>query len=538
MVNKLPNNEQIAIFPGLVLNGIQTSNCIQFKDSVITNWSIAKNVNNKILSAKQISRIEKFIKSFKIQDSKGVTLSDFVIVITNKIAREDLQILNRDAEELLKFITYLYDFLNSIHSIIPLDTIKILNGWQIFINNRSPNFNLIRNYTIPVELKYLPKLYYTENVKELFDSLSKGLCSVSTERQTKILIIAIKLYNSSRFLEHRDPYAAVGLMVSALESLFGQPKKDTKKEIANIIDLLLSKIYEILENDNKSQLHDILQPIIPDTINNIYDIKGRAKQNFVDSVKQYCGSKSAIEQWAKEIYDVRSNIYHGSEIRHKQLKYSGKMGKNEESPETRHIYLLEIAEVVFYYILKCKIEDIHLCSKLDIHWKERQQNLILNKIIANKFKIDDILSNKNYTYTNFSKNNLIYFDFITKVRSLMRSDLVGYDLIKKLSILVSNIATEWNIKCWLPEYYQKIQKMDKTEQADFDKRKQNIEILLKTFKDVDKTSKNGMEISLKLLGVILKNPPTHSLTEIDNYDLEEFLYRCAIQVFNITNPTL
>jgi len=140
-----------------------------------------------------------------------------------------------------------------------------------------------------------------------------------------------------------------------------------------------------------------------------------------------------VERWARDLYELRSQIIHGEVVEGKKLMAS----------KDYHYPHFKIARDIFNDCLLFLLEG---CGHLDIRraYKEKVIKDLRNLVISNKIKASDILKKKNrYSYKEFVANKDLYKEFIAKCSSFTPLDNSASALMPKIYEIIFSISEDW-----------------------------------------------------------------------------------------------
>lgn len=224
---------------------------------------------------------------------------------------------------------------------------------------------------------------------------------------------------------------------------------------------------------------------------------------FSYALKNIMGFRNKIEDWAKELYELRCQIVHGEPIDPKKLLVS----------KDRHYPHFDIAKKMFKSCLWFILEGYwYIIFNREQKFKIIQN--LCNKIISNKEKVKNILKRKNnYSFKAFLDNKKLYEEFIKKTRALTPSDYSAQKELKDLLVIVFEIAKDW---IYYETERQTIQSYKNI------KAKENFNDIIKLFHDIEKikwSEKGKLLIDTKIFDIFSKLEEfEHVLTE----DIIEF----------------
>lgn len=328
----------------------------------------------------------------QILDKDKNIISDFTLIVEKNV---DISTATGHGENLLLFFgnqTYL--------NIIP-DTIKVISyhkyGRELLINDeRIMSLDKEILYTVPTD-DYKNKIRIWEGDLILVKCIEKlDQSKPNTKMTIDRLFNALTLFNQSIKISYTNPKASIVLMVSAFESILELPRQSKT-------------------------------------------------ENFVQSIKLILNFNTYIENWAREIYDLRSNIVHG-EPKDNSCLLIGNYKHNKH---------LEIAQEAFRLCFY-KILEKHRILAVGRKYEWDKVKELTNKIVPNKDKVDRIIKSKKFSYKSFQKNKKIYIEFINNLEALTATDYSASKEFPLLLKLIISICKEWsaielaNIKAKMP----------------------------------------------------------------------------------------
>lgn len=381
----------LTIFPGIVLETQKWDWGKEVKDTDAYNNIVFNNTH--IISYKKLQsdsgilnkRYLKYIDEIhpKIIDSNGSYLTDYTIVLDKNIESKTLEPPTPDSQQLITYFSYL----QHLDIWISIDFIKILcfhgGGRHIYLNNQNEHWSPKYSFLLPIEQNHKGKLKISKNKeKSLIDVFSTIL---NRDLHTyKRLINAIALFNESCRINSFSPNSSIVLIASAFEGLLNIPRYSKK-------------------------------------------------ENFAYALKIFWGFDERIEQWAKELYELRSQIVHGDVTESEKLLAS----------KDCHYPHFKIARDMFHDCLSFILESYGYLI-IDKGYKFEVIKRLRNQIISNKEKVNKLLSQKErFSYQAFVNNKDLYKEFILKVEGLTPTDYSAQNIIKNLLKLIFAIAKDW-----------------------------------------------------------------------------------------------
>lgn len=465
----------ITIFPGIVFethrwNGRKevkdpnTYDEITFNNSYIVSYkkfhSVSKNFEK--IHIKHIEEIHK-----RIIDSKGNQLKDYTIILDKNIDKF-LEVPTQDSQQLITYFSYLQD----INCYINKEFIKILcnkrGGRSFYINNQHEYFDQKYSFVVTNEPSHGWKIkIHKKGEKVLMDTLSA--ISNNDTKKYKRLINAISLFNESCRINQFNPNSSIVLMVSAFESLLNIPR-------------------------------------------------GSKKSTFAYAMKMFWGFDEIIEEWAKNLYALRSQIVHGDVVEGEKLMAS----------QDRHYPHFKIAKEIFHDCLLFILESYGYITVIT-KYKSEVINNLRNKVISNKEKAERILTNKKkYSYKAFLKKKDLYEDFILKLEDLTIGDNSAQSIMINIRNIIFDIAENW-IKAEKGKTYKNLNDKQKEYLKYKNKKYDDILIIIDNIKkgkvkpkDIFGQYGNVMELEKEVRKL---EPVSHS-KDVFNFTIPEFLSRC------------
>lgn len=469
----------LTIFPGIALEtkkwglGKEVEDPDVFDNLVFKNTHIVSykklQFNSNVLDRKYVRYIDDLHN--KIIDSQGNQLTDYIIILDKNIDSTTIEPPTPDSQQLITYFSYL----QNLDFWICLDFIKIIcfhgGGTYIYLNNkeeRGPKYSFL----LPIVQDHKPKLKLHKNWKKFMDAF---YMSMDRDLRSR-LINAIALFNESCRINPFSPNSSIVLIVSALESLLNLPRYSKK-------------------------------------------------ENFAYALKIFWGFDERIEQWAKELYELRSQIVHGDVVEGERLLTS----------KDHHYPHFKIARDIFHDCLLFILEGRRYLI-LDKRYKYEAIRRIRNKTISNKEKVNEIVEQKRkFTYQAFLKNRKLYKEFLVRVETLTPIDFSAQDDVIKLFKLVFTIAEDW-IKAEKTRgnhiSNDILKKYLKFRNERFDK----ILILFNDIRQIKWSPKGKFRMYLKIreLEEVVRQlePIVHSKDEF-NFTVPEFLDRCLEAMFAV-----
>lgn len=381
----------ITIFPGIVLaTEIWDDRQLKFiKDSNVLDdivYNKTRIVSYKKLASKSKPEDLKYLKEINliqpnIIDHDSNPLDDFTVIIDKDIKINSLKPPTCSSQHL---ITY-FSLLRGLDHLSTLGFIKILRfhggGCHLSVNNKHKHFRE-KLFFLPYKPSALQKLLiHKESEKVLIDVLR-----VSHEKKPKTndrILNAIALFNESCRINVYNPNSAIVLMVSAFEALLRLPKSST--------------------------------------------------DNFGYAFKTLWQYDDDIEEWAKQLYQLRCCIVHGKVVEGEKLLVR---------PE-RHYPYFQIARDIFHTCLLSVLQNYGYIV-IEKKSKDKKIKKFKSLIASNKEKVDWLIKHrKNFTYKSFLKNPDLYQNFLTKVEEFTSTDYSAEHLIEKLLNHIWLIVKDW-----------------------------------------------------------------------------------------------
>ena len=471
----------LTIFPGIVLETQKRDFGKEVKDPDAYNEIVFRNTHivsykklqsdSNILDEKSVKYIDEIHE--KIIDTKGNQLTDYTIILDKNIDSKTLEPPTPDSQQLVTYFAYLQD----LDHWISIDFIKILcfhsGGRYIYLNNQS--YLVSRNYLflLPIEQTYKRKIKLHKNrEKLLIDVFSKILKKDFNKHKT--LINAIALFNESCRTNQFSPNSSIVLIVSAFESLLRLPRWSKK-------------------------------------------------ENFAYALKLFWGFDERLEEWAKDLYELRSQIVHGDVTEGERLMAS----------KDHHYPHFKIARDMFHNCLLFILEGY---GSITIN-KEHKFKLIKdlrNQVISNKEKVRKILDDKKrFSYQAFVNNKDLYKEFISRIEELTPTDYSATNIIKDLLDLIFSIT-----KDWIEAEKRKDYELPKDRLKDYlefrDKKCENILKLINDIKQIKWSLRGTFLISNKISELQDEANQLESIYHYkDKFDftISEFLDRCLGGMF-------
>lgn len=329
---------------------------------------------NKI-TRKRIDSVKK-----QILDKDKNEITDFTIVIEKNA---DTSSYTGQGENLLLF------FANQVYLNIIPDTIKIISyykyGRELILNDeRIMSLDKEILYVVPTD-DYKNKIRIWEKDLILVKCIEKlDQKKPNLKKVVDRIFNSLALFNQSIKISYTNPKASIVLMVSAFESVLELPRQSKT-------------------------------------------------ENFVQSIKLILNFSSYIENWAREIYDLRSNIVHGEPKDSSCLL----IGNYKHGPH------LEIAQEAFRLCFY-KILEKHRILAVGRKYEWNKVKELTNKIVPNKDKVDKIIISKKFSYKSFQKNKKFYIEFINNLEALTATDYSATKEFPQLLNLIVSICKEWS----------------------------------------------------------------------------------------------
>lgn len=355
-------------------------------DKIIYNKSLAisskiLNEEKKYFSIKILDEIERIRQ--QIIDSSGNLITDFVIII-DKNRKEDW--FKADNSDLMQLINY-YAYVNNLDHHNPLDFISIKffqSGSTLFtLNNESEGW--VDKYLYMLnqpQTHFIPLLFFKESDSVVLQTLEH--LSKKDKLLYKKLINSITLFNQACRISKFNQSSAIVLLTSAFESLLQIPRNSKK-------------------------------------------------DNFAFAFKLFWGFDQRIEEWAAQLYDLRSLIVHGSVIDEKKLYAS----------DYEHYQNFKIGREVFHSAL-IMLLNIRGVIIIQDDFRINETRDLRNKIIPNKEKAEIILkSKKKYSFRSFKRNQNLYKEFIRRMEAFTSLDYSAKQNILPIVRIVFDILSEW-----------------------------------------------------------------------------------------------
>ena len=473
----------LTIFPGIVLETqkldwgkeVKDSNAydeIVFNDSHIVSYKKLRSALN-ILANKYVKYIDEIHN--KIIDSKGNQLTDYTIILNKNIDVKALEPPTPDSQQLITYFSYL----QHLDNWISMDFIKILcfhsGGRRIYLNNQNEYWTPKYSFLLPIEQSHKGKIKLHRNREKLLIDVFSIILNKDTNKYRR-LINAIALFNESCRINQFSPNSSIVLIVSAFESLLSLPRRSKK-------------------------------------------------ENFAYALKILWGFDERIGKWAKQLYELRSQIVHGDVTE----------GENLMASKDHHYPHSKIARNMFHDCLLFILEGYGSIIVDRKHKFEVIKNL-RNQVISNKEKVSKILDHKKkFSYQAFLNNKDLYTEFILRIEDLTPTDYSAQNIIKNLLNIIFTITEDW-IEAEKGKDYKVANKRLK-EYLKF--RNEKFENILKLFNDIRQIKlslKGKFQIYDKIKDleeeVRQLEPVVHKEDEF-NFTIPEFLNRCLIAMFAV-----
>lgn len=330
------------------------------------------------------TRHKRFINDMHghIIDAEGNPLEDYTILVERDLEVQHLTAPNTDAQQLISYFCYL----SRLDNWISVDHIKIAclrpNGRAIFINNQSEHWGSKYLYMLPVEQTGKAKIRVQRFHGLLIDAFTK--LSKTRPNTYKKVMTALALFNESCHISQFNANSSIVLIVSSLEALLSTPRR------------------------------------------------GKT-ESFSYALKMMCGFNTSIEAWAKQLYELRSQIAHGEATPGEKLLAS----------KDHHYPHFDIARRMFDNCLLFFLEDIGYL----VVDREHKHKIIIemqNTIISNREKVGKLLKEKKrFTYRAFKRKPEIYREFLLRIESLTPTDYTAHVRIGELLDLLFTISDQW-----------------------------------------------------------------------------------------------
>lgn len=471
----------ITVYPSIVFETIKLD-WGQKKDDPDTFDEISYN-NTHIFSYKNFientsiidSKYAKHINELhdRIIDTGGNKLDDYAIILDKQIDYSRITIANPDSQHLLSYFFYI----QNLDYWVVLDHIKIMcfqgGGRRIFINNSHEHFSPKYLYLLPIEQNHKRKIRLHNNIERLVIEVFNKILDQDSQHY-KRLISSITLFNESCRINRFNANSSVVLIVSALESLLDLPRYSKRTSFAYALKLLW-------------------------------------------------GFDKRIEEWALELYGLRSQIVHGDVVEGEKLLAS----------KDRHYSHFSIARDMFHYTLMFILET-HGKVSIDNKYKFRAIKSIRKLVISNKEKISTILKQKKkFSFKSFLKNKDLYKQFVLQVEELTMIDYSGENLLPNLFELIKTISIEWI-------EYDKSKRHDTKDRAlknyiEFrNKKYDKIKLLFIDIEKLKWRTKYLYEISQKIADIkeeVRQLEPVFHEKDKFKFTLQEFLDRCLHSMY-------
>lgn len=432
MVNDI-KLDLITIFPGIRLetnkwhNGdevpdAETLNDISFRRSHIFSYKL----RSSILKQRLLGFIDEMHE--KIIDAAGNQLDDYTLIFNANLSVESIfEPPTSDAQQLLTYLS----FVQNMNLWTTLDFIKIAafhgSGRTIYLNNQRDSWSPKFNFLLQAEQNHTSKLRINKkNEKVIIDSIEK---IASADKQTYERIInAMSLFNESCRISSLSPNSSIILIVSAIESLLDLPR--------------YSKT-----------------------------------EHFAHSVKLFWGMDRRIMEWARDLYELRSEIVHGGVVGREKLLAS----------KDKHYSQFNIAREMFHNFLMFIVEE-HGFISINRKFKFEVVSKLRNRVISNREKVDSILKQKNkFTYKAFVTNKAFYKEFLGCIEGLTGTDYSAQGKILRLLGQIFSISNDW-----IEAERSRIDKIKNEDQKYYSELKDHFEFKLPKLENIRNLS---MEIS-------------------------------------------
>lgn len=317
----------------------------------------------------------------EILDQIGQQLDDSILVVDSDV---DWKGVNVPSSESLDLLTYFFN-LNDIHRRVGLDFMKVIllpdGPTSRYVNDRSVPWMPGTPWRLPIRQDNQIRIKLRPEREQALAHTLERLHRMRPETYRKMMT-ALGLFNESCRLNVSHPNSSVVLIVSALEALFGMPRREKKEIFAYIIQL-------------------------------------------------FWGFEENIRKWAEKLYELRSKIVHGSVVGEEELK----------PPAGRYYSHYEIARKIFDDCLRFALET-HAAISIDFKNKSEVKKRLLSLLTSNEKKIKGMLGRRP-TYHSFEANEYLYAEFLDTIDTLDSDDDSARNLLIPFLQLVFSVTQDW-----------------------------------------------------------------------------------------------
>jgi hypothetical protein len=381
----------ITIFPGVTLETMKyrlgkevkdpdAMVCFDFLNAKVVTYKYFKK-NPKLFNEK----VKKFVNEAhdQIIDSAGNKISDYTILIEEDVETENLSAPDTDAQHVLTYLGYI----RHIDYWVSVDHVKIMFfrsfGRHIFLNNQREHLRQKYLYMLPIEQHGKASILVRKKQERILLNALAMLQAVNNDLY-KRLITALALFNESCYIHPFNANSSIVLIVSALEALLSTPRYGKK-------------------------------------------------EGFSYALKLMFGFRKSIEEWARELYELRSQIVHGDVTPGEKLLAS----------QDRHYPHFKIARDVFEHCLLFVLDDIGVLL-VNQNYRRETIKKLQNIVISNKEKVRALLDEKKrFSYKSFKAKPEFYREFLVRIEALTSTDYSARNQMRSLLNIVFKIAMDW-----------------------------------------------------------------------------------------------
>jgi len=378
----------ITVFPGIVIetqewyNGKKVDDPtkpqpVEFKGARILSYR--KAIASPELFKPEYVEYLRQVKEWAIAED-GTELQDFLLIVDEEFEFRLGMSMNPDSEHFVRYLCHL----QALEFFVSMDTIKVTpyesGGRSIYLNNGpEPMYRKVHfNQGLGSTLNF--GAYHGDKLAVAFTNLAAN-DSVGYDR----MFNAITFFNDSCGLAAQSPAAAVVLLVSAYESLFGPLQK------------------------------------------------GRKPKVFAAEMQEAFGTDADVAAWSIGLYNLRSDLAHGKVKRDDALLIG----------DDKHGSYYDVARDAFRDLIYLIVERLGYLVIEDAS-REAMTRRLTNAVVSNKKKIEGILADsEGINWDSLRKDPGTYVRFVKSIEALTMFDSSGAQRLPELLDLIFRIAEDW-----------------------------------------------------------------------------------------------